>query len=203
MAMMKTAGVKMRRTTRTRCSTWTSSFSRRARATCCLLCASWPNSTPSSPSSAWSATTVWRYRWQLTWTSVRLCGDVRCNLGLLRTLRFLWWSLKGRRKSPGSWSLTAFTSPSSRQMTTSRANGIDWSSIHRESSDRVDLRVQQRLKVLLETVSVEAKWLRENFWIQPFSFFLIDFIFFFFKQIVANTFFLLQVLPQQLLGQVY
>lgn len=46
--------------------------------------------------------------------------------------RFRWLCSNGRRKSPGSWSLPASTSRSSRQTTTSKDNGTDWSSTLRE-----------------------------------------------------------------------
>ena len=46
--------------------------------------------------------------------------------------RCLWWCSRERRRSLASWSLTACTSQSSPQTTTSRASGTDWSSTPRK-----------------------------------------------------------------------
>lgn len=129
----RTAGAAT--TTRTRSSTWTSLSCRRAPATCCPRCASWPSSTPSSLCSAWSATTVWRRVPTGVLPSGRCRGWERPLLASClcsAATRCLWWCSRGRRRSPGSWSSTASTSPSSRPTTTSRASGTDSSSTRRE-----------------------------------------------------------------------
>lgn len=77
--------------------------------------------------------------------------------------RFLWWCSSGRRRSPGNWSSTACTSPSSRLMTTSRANGIGWSSTRRESPPNVTCCCRTRATGHFESVLLRRSF-PSNYW---------------------------------------
>jgi len=57
--------------------------------------------------------------------SVAVCVSV-CVCVCVCVFRYRWWSLSVKRRWPGSWNLTAFTSQNNHLRMTSRDSGTDW-----------------------------------------------------------------------------
>lgn len=130
---MRTAGrTRRKRTTRTHSSTWMSLCFRRAQATCYQPSASLPFSTRSSHWCVWSDTTASRYAvTRCTISHLLPESRYKPTVGCLM-FRCLWWCSRERRRLPESLSLMVSTSLNNLLTTTSKANGIVWSSTRRE-----------------------------------------------------------------------